>query len=178
MLAERLKEISSLREMNPYRLSKASGLSLAYIMRLLDGTSHRPSYDSLKKLADALQVEVKDLVGSGEYETLPLEDADELAAARQVAPLLEEINVQDVFGLLKKIGELSPEDQETVVHIIEDLHRRHVNARIKNTRAERPPTPDHARRPRVLGGAPPDDETTEIYYRTKPKPKDDSSTPG
>jgi transcriptional regulator with XRE-family HTH domain len=58
--AKRLKEIRTQRGLTQEELAKAAGLSLSFV-RSVEQAIHAPSFESLQALANALNVNVKDL---------------------------------------------------------------------------------------------------------------------
>ena len=58
--AKRLKELRQQKGMTQEELAKATGLSVSFI-RAIEQATHTPSFDSIEKLCDALNIQPKNL---------------------------------------------------------------------------------------------------------------------
>ena len=119
-LADRLKAYREARGWKVPELARESGVGHPQIYRIESGAAPRPSYETLTKLATALQVEVRDLIAQGEWDTAPLADADTAALAR----LVEGLQLEDAPGFLRTLASLAPDDQEAVADMARRLARR------------------------------------------------------
>jgi transcriptional regulator with XRE-family HTH domain len=94
---ERLREARSLRGLSQEDVARKSGLQPSAVSHFESGT-RKPSFDNLRKLADALDVTIDYLVGR-------------VAAATGAVPA----------KLFRKVGQLSSADQELIEQMADRL---------------------------------------------------------
>ena len=68
MFGTNLKAIMKQKEMNQIELAEKSGLGYSYLSQLMTGYRSNPSYDLIKKLANALDVKASELIDEEERE--------------------------------------------------------------------------------------------------------------
>ncbi len=61
-IGENIKEVAEIKGVTPYKISKEAGISNSYLSDLLRNKSSNPSIEILKKIADALDVSVMELI--------------------------------------------------------------------------------------------------------------------
>lgn len=129
MLAERVRELREARGLSQNALAKAAGLSHTFIGRIESGVARRPSYDTLRRLADALDVPIGRLLMEMDEVELPEPDEDGTSA---VGPALEAMQVN-----LRKIGELNPAAVEQLSEIILAVKEQEERKHREDQRAQR-----------------------------------------
>lgn len=129
MLAERVRELREARGLSQNALAKAAGLSHTFVGRIESGVAHRPSYDTLRRLADALDVPIGRLLMEMDEEELPVPDGE---GSAKVEPALEAMQVN-----LRKIGELNPAAVEQLSEIILAVKEQEERKHREDQRAQR-----------------------------------------
>ncbi len=62
MLAENVKRIRKQKDLSQDKLSKLAGVTLTTLVKIESGSNDNPKIKTLKKIADALEVTVNDLL--------------------------------------------------------------------------------------------------------------------
>jgi len=62
MLAENIKRFRKQKELSQDKLSKLAGVTLTTLVKMESGANDNPKIKTLKKIADALEVTVNDLL--------------------------------------------------------------------------------------------------------------------
>jgi transcriptional regulator with XRE-family HTH domain len=124
MLAQRLRTLREQRGFTQYSLAKASGLTASYIYKLEDGKARRPSYDTLQKLADALEIPVSDLADEVSDSVGVAASGDPDATEQRHTRLVQGMKLKDPIEFLREFSRLSVSDQEFIADMVRNLLRR------------------------------------------------------
>jgi len=122
--AERLRTLRGQRKLTQGRMAELASVSLRMYCRW-EAAEAMPYADTLLKLADALQVSADELLGR-----------EELSAEHR-------IHNQELHRLYQQVDQLSDEDQQALIILLDSLVKR---ARVKRVMADEAPPPRRAPR--------------------------------
>lgn len=120
VLIEKIREVKKERHLSNEKICELSGVAEATVSRILNGTSKRPSFDSILSMATALGISEENIL---------------VAAFNGEEPPQEVEAVAESYANVLSVKETKIEEQEKRIKVLEDSNERYKRNNVKLTTA-------------------------------------------
>lgn len=111
-IGERIEEIMKKKQISKYKLAKASGVPYTTLVQIISGRTKSPQIDSLRAIANYLDVDIDNLIEEGDYDG-PKSSVEE--------DFENELFDEETWMIAREYQNLSPESKEFLKKILEKL---------------------------------------------------------